>query len=84
MTDFRLEGYDTGDDECHPPSFHAKTRHIPTSSAPPGLCLEDDMATSDEDSGDVISGADGHDHFTVEYSGEGSIQPQVRIEVMKS
>lgn len=65
------------DESIHIP-FHRKTRHVPTLRSPIGPSFEKEMASSDEDDGNLRSQENGHQSSHTRSVDHEHHNPQVR------
>ena len=61
-----------------PIGLYPKTRNVPTSKSPADAAFEDEMASSDDDHGDVPSKEDSHPPFDMQNNGRGYLNQPVR------
>lgn len=61
-----------------PIGLYPKMRNVPTSKSPADVAFEDEMATSDDDHGDVPSKEDNHPPFDMQNKGREHLNQQVR------
>ncbi|ERF73906.1 hypothetical protein EPUS_05918 [Endocarpon pusillum Z07020] len=77
---------ESSDDDCHmsnvdslPIGLYPKMRNVPTSKSPADVAFEDEMATSDDDHGDVPGQEDNHPPFDTQNNGREHLSQQIII-----